>query len=231
MEKNSKVSFTFGAAFEEYEDGRRRATPLPPKLAQDGGVQIMSGIEFIQWSGATNRVPTPTAIVRTSVLKLVGGYNRDLPHTGDMEMWLRLAAYGDVGIISRHQAVYRRHDANMSRTYFDNYLPDLSQRQAAIDSFVEAFRHSLPNLQRFQEAAYHELGLVSLAYGHMAFEMKSPNTARLLLRFGNAISPRIAFSQSWIKLVIKIALGPRCFRVIKGVLEAFAAPIRRLYIL
>jgi hypothetical protein len=89
--------------------------------------RIMSGLDFIKLSGARNVVPTPTAVVRTELQKRVGGYRSELPHSGDMELWFRLAAHSSVGILGSPQAVYRRHSNNMSLLYTTNSsLPDHS---------------------------------------------------------------------------------------------------------
>ena len=48
---------------------------------------------------------TPSAIVRTSAQHRVGGYRPELPHSGDLEMWLRLAAVGSVAISSESGVV------------------------------------------------------------------------------------------------------------------------------
>lgn len=65
-------------------------------------------------SGAKNIVLSPTVVVRTSLQKRLGGYLADLPYASGMEMWLRLAAHSDVGIIAADQAGYRAHAGNMS---------------------------------------------------------------------------------------------------------------------
>jgi glycosyltransferase involved in cell wall biosynthesis len=61
-----------------------------------------------------NPVPTPTAVVRTSLQHRLGGYRPDSPYAGDLEMWLRLAAYADVVELHADQAIYRQHGTNMS---------------------------------------------------------------------------------------------------------------------
>src|SRR5258708_30639237 len=71
--------------------------------------RILAGPEFIELSGSHNIVATPTAVVRTELQKRVGGYRRELPHSGDMEMWLRLAPHASVGVLGGCQAVYPRH--------------------------------------------------------------------------------------------------------------------------
>ena len=48
--------------------------------------------------------------MRNSVQQAIGGYNPDLPHSGDFEMWLRAAAVADVGRVNGPcQAFYRVH--------------------------------------------------------------------------------------------------------------------------
>ncbi len=53
-----------------------------------------------------------------------------------MEMWLRLAGHGDVGIVAADQAVYRVHSANMSSGYSPEQ--DLVHRKAAIEHFLKS---------------------------------------------------------------------------------------------
>ena len=72
---------------------------------------------FMESLAIGNFVSTPTAIVRTSVQKQLGGYRKDLPHAHDYEMWIRFALYSKVACISAPQAAYRRHASNISLRY------------------------------------------------------------------------------------------------------------------
>ena len=48
--------------------------------------------------------------MRGSVQRAVGGYSPELPHAGDLEMWLRIAAVSDIAYVRRvPQAFYRVH--------------------------------------------------------------------------------------------------------------------------
>ena len=96
MDKHPDVGFTYGKAIIITPAGNDLETVY---REQKRGWQISDGRTFIRRSGAFNIVPTPTAVVRTALQKRVGGYRHELPHSGDMEMWLRLAAYGSVGVI------------------------------------------------------------------------------------------------------------------------------------
>src|SRR5690606_24839982 len=110
------------------------------------GDRVMTGEEFIAISGARCLVATPTAVVRSALLKMVGGYLPEFPHAGDMEMWLRLAAHAGVGFVATPQAVYRMHGDNMSRAYqLQKKLPDLLQRIAVTDHFIASCGHLIPD--------------------------------------------------------------------------------------
>ena len=46
-----------------------------------------------------------------------------LPHSGDVEMWLRLATRGQVAELrGTVQAYYRLHDKNMHKKWFNDFL-------------------------------------------------------------------------------------------------------------
>ena len=63
-----------------------------------------------------NPITSPEVVMRTSLLKSVGGFDARLPHAADMELWLRLAANADVGFIRGvDQAYYRLHKKNMRK--------------------------------------------------------------------------------------------------------------------
>jgi len=93
---------------------------------------------------ATNFVQTPTAIVRTSVQKAIGGYRPHLYHAGDLEMWLRFAAAGRVGRINAVQGIYRKHATSMSNHFWQNLLLEYEQRKLAFDAYFDAQRNSAP---------------------------------------------------------------------------------------
>lgn len=105
--------------------------------AEAGGASLLSGqasvlepVAFIWDLVIKNRVSTATAFVRTDVQKRLGSYLPSLPHSGDMEMWLRFALCSSIVYLNAIQAVYREHADSMSRGY--SGLDDFEQRKAAI---------------------------------------------------------------------------------------------------
>ncbi len=88
-----------------------------------------------------NVISSPEVVVRGTVQRAVGGYRAELPHAGDLEMWLRIAAVSNIAYVRRiPQAFYRVHAASMLRTKYRSTLADLQQRKAAFDSFFHSQR-------------------------------------------------------------------------------------------
>jgi glycosyltransferase involved in cell wall biosynthesis len=81
---------------------RGRSAPRTGARGEDEW-EIFSGIEFIRSSRHSNQVHTATAIVRTALQKKIGEYRQELPHAGDMEMWLRFAVHAPVGYVNTYQ--------------------------------------------------------------------------------------------------------------------------------
>jgi GT2 family glycosyltransferase len=170
--------------------------------------EMVPGRVFIKRSGARNCVPTPAAVVRTAVQKRVGGYRPDLPHAGDMEMWLRLAAHGDVGITQAFHAVYRRHSENMSLKYTKSYwLPDVEQRRAALSCFFLTAGLGAPEWDLLRRDAFRLLAQETVNFANAAFISGDLATSRQLSDFAVQLSPNVHTCGAWVKMVGKRTLG------------------------
>jgi glycosyltransferase involved in cell wall biosynthesis len=132
LDANPDVVLTHGSCVEWYSD-------LPkPKIDRDGSnTWARQNLVQEMCATATNLVYTPTAIARTQTQKRIGWYDPSLPHSGDMEMWLRFAAHGAVARIDAVQAIYRKHLSAMSNSY--GSMSDFLQRKKAFDSFFEKY--------------------------------------------------------------------------------------------
>jgi len=109
--------------------------------------RVWPGGEWIERRCRTgeNCVSQPTVVARTDVLRRLGGYRTELPHSGDFEFWLRLAAHAAVGYIGGpYQAYYRDHADGLHRRLFGDPLTDLVQVKAAFDAL---FRHQGAHLR------------------------------------------------------------------------------------
>lgn len=215
MDANPEVSFTFGNVLELKPSGEQ--TPVisvPRKVSRP----VVSGVRFIELSGSMNIVRTPTAVVRTQVQRLVGGYRFELTHSGDMEMWLRLAAHGSVGTVNAYQAVYRRHSENMSLEYSREH--DLQQRKAAVDSFFEACGYMLPHSKRIRHKIDWLLARDAVSLGSSAFNMCDMKSCQAFCDFARLTCPTIRWSFAWMKIGWKRRIGYEAWRAFEPAVRA-----------
>lgn len=121
-----------------------------PKEAQ---WRILPGREFIERCCRTgrNHIPGPTAVVRTSAQKRVGHYRAGLPHTNDLEVWLRFACLGAIAETDAVQGMARGHPGNRSSSVSNIRDWDL-HFEAAFDSFFAHEGGSLPEANRLRRA-------------------------------------------------------------------------------
>lgn len=146
MEQNPNVGLVYGRP-ENFVDappeaGRRRA-----------GRTIWPGRRWIghQFRRGLGIIFSPEAVVRTSVHREAGWYRETLPHSGDLEMWLRIADLADVARVRGPAQAYRRvHAASMMQTSFAAPVADLEERVRAYESFLSTSRLPAPEVARLR---------------------------------------------------------------------------------
>lgn len=221
LDAHSEVGFVFGRVVELNADGTRTETePVAGKAGRSSAL-VLTGIQFIELTGSHCIVSSPAAVVRTALQKRVGGYRIELPHAGDMEMWLRLAANASVGILEALQAVYRRHAVNMSHAYYrQNRLPDLQQRKAVFDCFMESCGHLLSNADHIRSRMLRLLSYDAVGCASAAFNDGEMELSDQLAEFAICLLPDVKKSLPWAKLSCKRQLGPRGWRAVQPALRA-----------
>ncbi len=212
MDQHPEVGLCFGESLESHPDGSQRLIRIDT-APSDADSMVVSGPQFIDMvvrAGSTNIVPTPTAIVKTRLLKLLGGYRPALTHSGDLEMWLRLAAHASVGIVHQEQAVYRRHASNMSHAYYADYdLKDLQQRKAAFDVFLESCRDANPEVPGLYQRLLPPLAREAIGNASSAFNANRMDLSHQLRDFALSVDPDVRQTMAWKRLAIKRLLGHR----------------------
>jgi glycosyltransferase involved in cell wall biosynthesis len=215
MDEHPSVTFTFGAAIvvDRLGERSRRRTGVGSRT------HVLSGLDFIALSGAKNIVLSPTVVVRTSLQKKLGGYLADLPYASDMEMWLRLAAHGDVGVIAADQAVYRWHPANMSSE--PSPEQDLLQRKAAIEHFLNDSAASLTSAGDLRAWFNHLLALDAIGCASGAFNEGAMESSARLAKLAVNIDPSVQRSHRWWFLSCKKIFGLRGWQLVRPAVDWF----------
>ncbi|MFE4195029.1 glycosyltransferase family 2 protein [Paenarthrobacter sp. NPDC056912] len=130
MEANPRVGMVYGLP-KDFTD-----QPPPRALHEHTTWTVWGGKGWISLACARGRnfILSPEVVMRTEAVLSIGAYSAALPHSGDLEYWLRAAGSWDVGRINGPvQAYYRVHGANMHQTEYAAAAVDLHHR-------LEAFR-------------------------------------------------------------------------------------------
>ena len=176
LDSDPEIGLVWGP-FIEYRNGE--PLPVAPASAGNAGAEVLDAKSFIRNLAVSNFIHTATAVVRTSVQKRLGGYLPELPHAGDLEMWVRFALYSKVAKVKTTQAVYRRHDSNMSLGY-PGFL-DFEQCRKVFRLHYREIGERLPtgtNLEYWIRQRYAFLGI---QWAKLAWTQGEQDTCRKLL--------------------------------------------------
>jgi glycosyltransferase involved in cell wall biosynthesis len=160
------VGFVYGNVL-WFMDG----APLPTARTRAQGWSEWPGQLWLErrFRQAQTGIWSPEVVVRTSLQKRVGGYDARLPHLGDTEMWLRLAANADVGYLRGvDQAYYRRHGQNMSAAY--GPLMTLRQYRLAFETVLDRCGEKLSDSARLSDLVHRKLAREALVAAARAYD-------------------------------------------------------------
>jgi glycosyltransferase involved in cell wall biosynthesis len=202
LEANPAVGLVYGNAIDFSTDA------LPRTEESVSAWLVWPGHRWLETRCRSGRNPvsTPTVVMRTSVLRAVGGYRPELPHAADFELWMRAAAVSDVGFVAgAHQAYYRRHGANMHDADFatlhaSGMMLDLRQRWRSFQYLFEQMGEHLPAAREFQRTARRTLARESLGLASRAYTWGLTETWPVadLEAFAHQLYPRMALlPQHW----------------------------------
>jgi hypothetical protein len=210
MDSHSAVGFVYGRAIKTTNPEQEKAVSQ-----KEFAFRVIPGIEYIRNICATseNVVDTPTAVVRTSVQRQVGGYRKDLPHAADMQMWLRIAAHGSVGHVEADQAYYRLHGHNMCLQY--RRVRDFVERKAVFDSLFRDCAGRIRGAGRLQRLAHHALAGHSFSTACDVFDGTKPEDFREYLEFALTLYPGLRYSRRCCYFQVKRLLGPRVWSMLR----------------
>jgi glycosyltransferase involved in cell wall biosynthesis len=188
MDANPDIVLTYGNGISWQDD-----LPFPKIDSPQSCAWTRQDLVHEFCSAAANLVTTPTAIGRTCIQKAIGGYHASLPHSADMQMWLRFGARGTVAKIEAVQAIYRKHRSRMSYSYWDEDWSDYPHRKAAFDSFFAQDAERLPEARGLRERAYNRLAELAFWRGLGRLRRGRINVGLQLLRFSLDLNPKLGF--------------------------------------
>ncbi|MEU7865944.1 glycosyltransferase [Dactylosporangium sp. NPDC049140] len=207
LDANPNVGFVYGHPVHFQHPG-----PPPPARTDDRGTSVWPGHWWLErrFREGTGCITSPEVVVRTKLQHQVGGYDVDLPHAGDIEMWMRLAAHADVGYVRADQAYYRLHGDNMSLTDYAGQLDDLRQRKAAYEAVLTRCGSLLPNAAELDAVVHRRLARFALRRVVRAYDRGRTTTVPLdeLIEFAAECWPEYRSLPEYRGLRLRRQIGP-----------------------
>ena len=197
------------------------------------GYKIFSYAEFLDRSCRLGHTPiqAPTAIVRTTLHRQIGDYMVELPHAGDTEIWLRMAAHGAVCELDADQAFRRLHANNMSLGFAQ--LGRLEQQKKAFDAHFAQYLAARPEIAAQQTIVDRTIAEAAVWSGAHAFDAGDGAACEKFLRFAAATSPGIESWDVWRRLQLKRLIPAAVWRHVAPLLtrsprpKPEASPVKR----
>jgi hypothetical protein len=196
MDRHPSVGLVYGHPLTFQEEAPRAVR------TKVSGWKIWPGIEWIEMMCRTGRnfIMCPEVVLRTSIQHRIGGYNPELPHSGDMEMWLRAAAVSDVGRVKGvDQACYRTHPLSMQRTVHAGLLFDLKGRFAAFQSAFDKDAGRLPEAGWLFTEAKRALSRTAIRHVQQSIKcgLKLDETQEAYEKFAVSVDPDLMSTAEW----------------------------------
>jgi glycosyltransferase involved in cell wall biosynthesis len=213
MDRHPDVGLTYGMARVISADDAEH-----PAGSDSEEYQIIPGTEFLRRCFEKgNAVETPTAVVRTAVQQRLGGYLATLPHSGDMEMWMRFAVHGPVGVLRAVQGYVRVHGANMSDRYYGQLLRDRREIVGACEEILTRWGAQFPDSARWRVATMDRLAEESYRAASRAFDAGDLAACQAAVDFAAEIQPRRWRSPTWWRVETRRLVGPGAWNNLRRV--------------
>lgn len=179
--------------------------PVPAAREAVDGWTIWKGRDWLEerCRGGGNNVCSPEVVMRTSVQRHIGEYRAELPHTGDMEMWMRAATVADVGRIDgADQAFYRVHSESLSHALCPGPKDDLRARHDAFAS-VLAWPSAVSGADGLYVQARRALAVGALRQASEGCATLAPDDIDELEAFALEMFPAANETSEWLELELR----------------------------
>jgi glycosyltransferase involved in cell wall biosynthesis len=195
--------------------------PLPrvtPDLVEYSW-EIYEGLHWLE-KLCRNRgdgIISPEVVVRTKLQHQLGGYRPNLPHSGDIEMWVRFALSSSIGYILAPQAYLRLHGNNMHLGRDPNLLLLLNDRRAAFRDGFQLHGDGGEKQKRLEQVAYSTLASEALWAATCKFDKagwKNEEVANLM-SFATDTFPDARKMRLYLALRLRLLCGQNLFRFLR----------------
>ncbi len=205
MDAHPEVGLTYGRDLTFFDVP---PTDAEARAASTGQARFYSYADFLALACRLCQTPlqAPTVVVRTALHHAIGYYLPELPHTADTEIWLRMAASGDVCALDDIQAFRRLHKTNMSLGF--SPLRRLDEQRKAFEEHFRQFIPVRPEIVPLRAVMRRAIAEQAFWSGVRAFEAGKRDESEAFLEFSAGVAPDIVEWKSWKRFEWKRRLAP-----------------------
>lgn len=218
MEHRSDVVLVYGYAA-DFNDA------LPEAKTRVRNWTVWQGSRWVarMYSRGSNLIVSPEAMLRTRVMRELGGYRADMPQTSDQDVWMRASRYGKIGRVNGpDQAFYRQHGRNMHIIDFPGIVTEFRARLRTFEDFAQTEGWSPAGLRM---TARRVMSRRAVRYAMTAARQEGStggSSTEELLEFAREAWPDIVHTLNWRRLARRPMRTPR----LVARLEAFIERVR-----
>ncbi len=228
MDARPDVVLTYGTALMLHDDSAELAVgdPHDPEFA------VVPGWLFLlRMFDYGNAVPSPCAVMRTSIQHRIGGYNPQFKHTSDVDMWMRAATAGSVGVVNAVQGFYRWHVTNMSAAYQLRPIGDRAEVLATCERFVKFYGDEFPDTRVWLKHMKRRFGDEAMLIASECMVLPGNNSWQDILKFAKVCGSEYWTSPSGWRFLSKRFVGRHAataFRLLQRTigLKSRSVPVR-----
>lgn len=180
---------------------------LPPARQSVDSWTVWAGRDWlaIRCLDGTNTITSPEAVMRASVVDLVGG-QRELTHAHDMEMWLRMSAVSDVAYITGADQAWHREHAGSLSTMAALPIQELTAVREVFDELFSGRVITIEGGTTLHEDARRALASEALDQGRRQLDRGvDSEDVRALLDFAASCFPHITSTAGWLSVARRTA--------------------------
>ncbi len=133
------------------------------------------------------------------------------PHSGDLEMWLRFASRGKIGVVNAVQAYYRWHSQNMSSSAYEKKLLDRKQFRDACTYVLDHHLKGYSEVTCWRRQCNVTLKNEAFDSARLALSGLAWEEARLWIEYIRAEWPSSKYTWALWMLILRFKLGPQLF--------------------
>jgi glycosyltransferase involved in cell wall biosynthesis len=178
---------------------------------------------FVKSFHLSSNIFIGSVLARRSCYERVGGFNPDLPHCNDGEMWMRMLLFYNIACIGKPLVKYRVHATSASSSWGDytsvNYI---KEHYLAVAMIFDKYKDHIPDEERLKQQVFFSFAEHALkcASGHFSKELFA--SGRMLFHEALKMYPRIFRSMLFWKAAARLTVGPLGVRFYNSVRKRIA---------